>query len=296
MAGIGDELAHLGFAALARLQRESDVVQHPVERQAHGADFGEVVGGRRRDPLGEFDLAFVERELGDSGCHGGEFVQRRHGAADDHRADQSHGDQTGGGNQHDGQQQCRLGFVQIPGGQADDHQVAVGHGSSQQPEFARAKVEFAVDRVLRRGDREQGVLVPGGQSKRAGLLRLVREVLQVAAQRPVLDHGEHRTRPDPGDLVDGSAEFVGGGDPCRSIGERGVQLRIQSDADGQVADQPDDEADRGQQGQRGQNHFGPQVPVRRPGPSRKLAPPLGCPTGRVAALRRAAGASGSTAG
>ena len=74
MAGVGDELAHAGLAGLPRGERAADVAEHPVERRADLADLGARVGVDRRHPLGERDLAAVQRQLGDPAGGGGHPV------------------------------------------------------------------------------------------------------------------------------------------------------------------------------------------------------------------------------
>ena len=66
VAGVGDELAHPGFAGMPGGQRAGDPVQHPVQCGAELADFGVGAGGINRDDrCGQPHLAAVEFEVGD---------------------------------------------------------------------------------------------------------------------------------------------------------------------------------------------------------------------------------------
>ena len=67
VARVGDEGADLVLARLPGRQSGCDVLEHAVERDTHPAHLGARVGVVGRDPLGERDLAPIQRELGDPG-------------------------------------------------------------------------------------------------------------------------------------------------------------------------------------------------------------------------------------
>jgi hypothetical protein len=88
MAGVGDEASHLLLTLLTSRERGCHVPEHAVEGGAEPSDLGDAIG--LRHPLGEIDVAPVERKLGDGlGCrrHAGERSERAadHEPADDER-------------------------------------------------------------------------------------------------------------------------------------------------------------------------------------------------------------------
>ena len=86
VAGVGDEPAHPGLAGLPRGQGVGDVVEHPVQRAADLADLGARIGVGIRHPLGQRDLAPVQRQLADPGGGRGDPAQRPQRAAHDDAA------------------------------------------------------------------------------------------------------------------------------------------------------------------------------------------------------------------
>ena len=63
MGGVGHELAHLLLAAVARGQRDLDVLEQGVQRGPDLADLGALVGEALGHALGDADVAGLEGEL-----------------------------------------------------------------------------------------------------------------------------------------------------------------------------------------------------------------------------------------
>ena len=133
MAGVCDELTHLGFTGLPSLQGAVDVAEQAVEGSTDLPDLGAGVGVCRRHPLRESHLASVQGEGGDpvGGCR--DATERTQGDPDQHNAGQCRQDEPSAGDRQLDDGELDHGGVDACRRQPGDEHVAVGGAGRQRP-------------------------------------------------------------------------------------------------------------------------------------------------------------------
>ncbi len=143
VARVGDEPPHLGLGVVARMERGLDVLEHPVERGAHLADLGALVGEVGRDAGDGVDLALRELELGDAARGGGDVVERAQRAPHEPGAEE-HGREEPGRAERGLDEHVPLDRrVELGGARRDDHGLPVRGGAvhgAERPELGEVDV------------------------------------------------------------------------------------------------------------------------------------------------------------
>ena len=194
MAGVRDELPHPHLALLPRVQRRTDVPQHPVERRADLTDLGAWISLGVGNPFEQGHLAAVQRKFGDPGRGGRNPAQRAQGHTDHRGTGDPGGDEPGSRHTDLDEDQGGECAAHLGGGNTHEDGRAVTRADGLDAVAAQSGQLDVAGLALHDGPgRLQGVLLGFGQGLRA-LLRARPAVLEVLRLGDGAVHGDGADR------------------------------------------------------------------------------------------------------